>query len=392
MHSASRRAPAPPRRGSSAIILAASLLGCSPKAGSEAKGAPPPVPVTVAPVEQKDVPVEVRAVGTAEAVSTVQVIPQVGGLIQEVHFKEGDFVKKNDLLFTIDTRPYRASLSAAQAELEKSRALAEQAHQELERFEKLAAEGIATQLDLSQKRANAAAMDATLGANRAAITSSTINVQYAAIRSPMDGRTGSLLVHAGNVVRATDTRPLVTLRTISPIYVRFAVPEQFLSGIRDAMAKGTVAVEAKPRGSASDPAEGTLTFIENSVDPASGKIDMKGSFGNEGQLLWPGQLVDVVIRLSVERGSIVIPESAVQIGQDGAYTYVVTPEHKAALRHIETSRTVNGESVVTKGLAAGESVVTDGQVRLRNGSAVQVKAPKAETSASAAPGSEGPPR
>jgi multidrug efflux system membrane fusion protein len=217
-------------------------------------------------------------------------------------------------------------------------------------------------------------MDATLGASRAAITSSSINVQYTAIRSPIDGRTGSLLVHAGNVVRATDTRPLVTLRTISPIYVRFAVPEQYLSGIRDAMSKGTVAVEAKPRGSALDAARGTLTFIENSVDPASGKIDMKGQFGNETQVLWPGQLVDVIIRLAVEKGTLVIPESAVQVGQDGAYTYVVDENHKAALRHIETSRTVEGQTVVTKGLTTKDTVVTDGQVRLRNGSVVKVQA------------------
>jgi multidrug efflux system membrane fusion protein len=349
------------------------LSGCAAKAGPDGRAAGLPVPVTVASVVEKDMPVEVRTVGTAEAVSTVQVIPQVGGLVQEVHFKEGDFVKKGALLFTIDTRPYQASLSAAQAELEKSSALADQAHQELTRFETLAKEGVATQVDLSQKRANAAALDATLGANRAAIVGSTINVQYAAIRSPIDGRTGSLLVHAGNVVRATDARSLVVIRTIQPIYVRFAVPEQFLPRIRSAMREGPVVVEASPRGALGEAATGTLTFIENSVDPATGKIDMKGEFKNEGQVLWPGQLVDVVVRLATEKGVLVVPESAVQTGQDGAYTFVVGGDQKAELRGIVPSRTIGSEIVVAKGLAANERIVTDGQVRLRNGTPVQIK-------------------
>jgi multidrug efflux system membrane fusion protein len=366
--------PFPRGAGAFSAALALTMIsGCTAKAGPDTRGGGLPVPVTVAPVTQKDMPIEVRTVGTAEAVSTVQVIPQVGGLVQQVHFKEGDFVKKGALLFTIDTRPYQASLSAAQAELEKSRALADQAHQELTRFETLAREGVATQVDLSQKRANAAALDATLGANRAAIVGSSINVQYAAIRSPIDGRTGSLLVHAGNVVRATDARSLVVIRTIQPIYVRFAVPEQFLPKIRTAMQTGPVIALAKPRGADGAAATGTLTFIENSVDPASGKIDMKGEFANEGQLLWPGQLVDVMVRLGVEKGALVVPESAVQTGQEGAYTFVVGANMKAELRRIEPSRTTGSEIVVAKGLAANERVVTDGQVRLRNGAAVQLK-------------------
>jgi multidrug efflux system membrane fusion protein len=375
------------------VLLVAGLSSCGSKEGPAAKPGARPVPVTVTAAVQKDVPVEIDAVGTAEAVSTVQVMPQVGGLVQEVHFKEGDFVKKGALLFSIDTRPYQASLAAAQAELVKSNALADQAHQDLERFGKLAAEGVATQLDLSQKRANAAAMDATLAANRAAIASTSINVQYATIRAPIDGRTGSLLVHAGNVVRATDTRALVTIRTIAPIYVRFAVPEQFLPRVQDALRAGPVAVSARPRGDVSGGETGALTFVENSVDSASGKIDMKGVFLNDDQGLWPGQLVDVVVRLSVEKGALVVPESAVQVGQDGAYTFVVGDGKKAELRHIVTSRTVASEVVVSKGLAAGERVVTDGQVRLRDGTDVTVKAPLGQPSPSAAaPVAEGTPR
>jgi len=348
------------------------------------------VPVAVAPVLQKDMPVEVRAVGTAEAVSTVQVLPQVSGLIQEVHFREGDNVKKDQLLFTIDTRPYRARLSAAQAALEKNKALADQAHADLERYEKLGAEGLASQLDLSKARANAAALDASLGENRAAVQSNSINVNFAAIRSPIDGKTGSLLVHAGNVVGPADTRPLVVIRSLAPIYVRYAVPEQFLPSIKSRFKEGRVAVQATPRGSRGEPANGELTFIENAVDSATGKIDMKARFSNEGEALWPGQFVDVVISLSIQHAATVVPESAVQTGQDGSYVFVVGPDLKALMRRVEVDRTAGTVVVLRSGVTPTDRVVVDGQVRLRDGAAVVIKSrpvtqvdPGASSSASA---------
>jgi multidrug efflux system membrane fusion protein len=327
----------------------------------------------VSQVVRKDVPFEVRAVGTAEAVSTVQVLPQVSGSIQEVHFREGDNVKTGQLLFTIDTRPYRASLSAAQAALEKNKALAEQAHQDLERYEKLGAEGLASQLDLSKARANAAALDASLGESRATVQSKSINVNFAAIRSPIDGKTGSLLVHAGNVVGPGDQRPLVVIRSLAPIYVRYAVPEQFLSSIRSRFREGHVAVQATPRGSGSEPATGELTLIENAVDPATGKIDMKARFANEGESLWPGQFVDVVLSLSVQRGATVVPESAVQTGQDGSYVFVVGPDLKATTRRVDVDRTTGTDVVVRAGVTPADRVVVDGQVRLRDGATVVIK-------------------
>lgn len=356
-------------------LVGCGLAGCSGKGGgADARPAPAPVPVTVSAVVRKDVPVDVRAVGNAEAVSTVQVLPQVSGLIQEVHFREGDNVKKGQLLFTIDTRPYRASLSVAQAELEKNKALAEQAHADLGRYEKLASEGLASQLDLSKARANAAALDATLGENRASIQSSSINVNFAAIRSPIDGKTGSLLVHAGNVVSPTDVRPLVVIRSLAPIYVRFAIPEQFLSGVRSRFKEGRVVVQAAPRGSGSEAATGELTLIENTVDAATGKIDMKARFPNEGEVLWPGQFVDVVVSLSVQQGAIVVPESAVQTGQDGSYLFVVGQDLKATLHRLDVDRTAGTDVVVRSGVAPGDRVVVDGQVRLRDGASVVIKA------------------
>lgn len=357
-----------------AVAVALVVAACSGRGSSgDARQSVPPVPVTVAAVVQKDVPVEVRVVGTAESVSTVQVLPQVSGLIQEVHFKEGDNVKKGQLLFTIDTRPYRATLSAAQAELEKNKALADQAHADLERYEKLGAEGLTSQLDLSKARANAAALDATLGQNRASIQSSSINVQFAAIRSPIDGKTGSLLVHAGNVVSPTDVRPLVVIRSLAPMYVRYAVPEQFLPAIRSRFKQERVVVQATPRGAAAEPVTGELSLIENTVDPATGKIDMKARFSNESEMLWPGQFVDVVVRLSVQRGALVVPESAVQTGQDGSYVFVVGPDLKANMRKVDVDRTVGSEVVLRSGVSPGDRVVSDGQVRLRDRAAVQIK-------------------
>jgi multidrug efflux system membrane fusion protein len=355
-------------------LLGSSLAGCNGKrAGADARPTPAPVPVVLAPVVQKDVPVEVRAVGTAEAVSTVQVLPQVSGLIQEVHFREGDNVKKNQLLFTIDTRPYRASLSAAQAELEKNKALADQAHADLQRYEKLGAEGLASQLDLSKARASAAALDATLSENRATVQSNSINVNFAAIRSPIDGKTGSLLVHAGNVVAPTDVRSLVVIRSLSPMYVRFAIPEQFLSPVRTRFKEGRVSVQASPRGSTAETATGELTLIENAVDAATGKIDMKARFGNEAEALWPGQFVDVVLSLSVQHSATVVPESAVQTGQDGSYVFVVGADLKATMRRVEVDRTTGTEVVLRSGVTPSDRVVVDGQIRLREGTPVVVK-------------------
>lgn len=338
------------------------------------KGPKRPVPVSVADVVQKDVPIEVRTVGSAEAIETVSVVPQVAGLIQSVHFKEGDLVKAGDPLFTIDTRPYTANLSAARANLAKNRALADEGQRTVARLEKLRKDGIATEQELSQARASSAAQQATLNADRANIASSSLNVQFARIQSPISGRTGSLLVNAGNVVRTNETRALVVIRSVAPIYVRFAVPEQYLPGVRDAMKKGAVPVVATPRGGGKS-VSGELTFIENTVDMATGKVDMKGKFENEDESLWPGQFVDVTLRIGLQRNAVVVPEAAVQTGQDGPYTYVVGADLKVTLRHLTVDRTAGDEIVVKKGVEPRERVVTDGQIRVTDGSQVEIKAP-----------------
>lgn len=369
-----RPKPAPRHRPRTALALAIAAL-CV--AGCKGGGAGPrrsdrPVPVTVAKAARKDVPIEVRTVGTAEAISTVSVIPQVGGLVQAVHFAEGERVKAGDLLFTIDTRPYRASLSAARATMAKNQALSEEGQRNVARLEKLVKEGVASEQELSQARANAAALQATVSADRANIQSSSLNVQFARIVAPITGRTGSLLVNAGNVVRGNDSRALVVIRSIAPIYVRFAVSEQYLGAVRETAKAGKLTVVATPRGGGKS-LSGELTFIENTVDTATGKIDMKGRFENEDETLWPGQFVDVTLRIGVEKNVLVVPDSAVQTGQDGAYAYVVGQDLTAALRRVKIARTAGDELVIEKGLEADERVVTDGQIRLRDGSRVELK-------------------
>lgn len=329
---------------------------------------------------------QITAIGNVEPLSTVQVVSQVTGLVTGVEFKEGDFVKEGQLLFTIDTRPYSATLASAHAQLAKDEALAAQARDDAERASKLAEAGLATTQDLARARANQAALEAALAADKAQIRGASLNVQFAQIRSPIEGRTGSLLIHAGNVVRAADARPLVVIRTMRPVYVRFAVPEVYLQRIRTRMQEGPLSVQATPRGNHATPADGTLTFLENAVDPATGTITLKAEFKNENYELWPGAFVDVALRLSVDKGAIVAPEAAVQTGQEGAYAYVVGAGNKAELRKLTVLREVGQKVVIGSGLVPSERVVTDGLVRLREGSAVTIRpsAPSAEPKASAA--------
>lgn len=366
------------RRPAVAVLLVAGPMclaaGCHRKSGGPGYGhRGGPVPVTVATVEQKAMPVEIKVIGTVEAYSTVQVVAQVTGEIRDVHFKEGQKVKKGDLLFTIDTSPYRATLGEASAQLKKDKALAKQAEDDAKRYEKLLQQGLATQQDYDTKRSNAAAMQATLAADRANITSARINVQYATIRAPIGGRTGSLLVHAGNVVRANDGQSLVVIRRIEPIYVRFAVPERYLDRIKQRMETAQVPVAARPRGSTMDPEHGLLTFIENTVNTTTGTIDLKAQFDNKHDVLWPGQFVDVTVQLEVEKNALVVPDPAVESGQSGTYVYVVGANRKVTLKHVKVERHVGDEIVISRGVKPGETVVTDGQIRLRNGSAVEIK-------------------
>ncbi len=358
------------------LALAALGLAVACRGQSEAAHQrPKPVPVSVAQVEQRDVPLEIPAFGTVEASSTVDLVSQVTGLVTQVHFKEGDFVKKGDLLFSVDTRPYRASMAVAQAELERSRALAEQARVEAERAERLAKEGLATEQQLEKARADERSSMANVKLGMASVRSAGLNVSFARIVSPMDGRTGSLLVHAGNVVRAGDPQPLVVIRNLSPVQVRFAVPEQYADRIRQRAKEGPLTVKITPKSEGAKPVEAPLTFFENTVDPATGTLTLKATYQNAGLELWPGAAVSVALVLDMDQKAIVVPEAAVQAGQDGSYVFVVE-SGKAKLRQVVVSRSDSKVALIREGLKPGESVVTEGQVRLRDGSEVSA-APRA---------------
>lgn len=376
------------KRAAPSILLLLSLAcwsfaGCSTSkpTSSQRKAAP----VRVAQVERRDVPIVVKTFGSVEANRTVAILPQIAGLITEVHFKEGDFVKQGDLLFTVDARPYRATLAAARATLARHRAEAKQAKRETERTLRLNKEGIASEQELARARADAAAAEANVRAGEAQIRSSGINVAFTRIVSPMDGKTGSLLVNAGNVVAVGDKSPLVVIRSLSPVYVRFAVPQEYLPKIREQFDSGTLTVRATARGQGAKTVEGPLTFIENTIDAATGTLSLKASFKNAALELWPGASVDVELLLGVEKQAIVAPETAVQTGQDGQYAFVVDAEQKAHVRSLAVSRVNAGLALIRTGLTPGDVVVTDGHVRLRDGSRVEVQAPAAEATTPGAP-------
>jgi len=337
-----------------------------------------------------DVPVEVRAIGTVEAVSTVAIVPQVTGRVMSIEFAEGASVKKNDALFTIDTRPYSATLAAAQAELQKSQALAEEASVEAQRYQALVKEGLATAQEAARREADKKSTAASVEAAEAQIVSARLNVQFATIRSPIDGRTGRVIVHPGNVVRAGDTEPMVVVRSLTPVKVRFTISEDLLPRLRDRVKVASLPVRATPRGGGARTSVGELSFIDNSVDVTTGMLTLKATFPNQDEALWPGSFVDVVLVLDEEHGAIVAPEAAVAEGQQGPYAFVIDGENKARLRRVTLKRRTESRAIVASGLAPGDRVVVDGLVRLKEGTGVSIKpdAPiKAEHAAASGSGS-----
>lgn len=329
-------------------------------------------PVTVAQAVTKTIPVEVAAIGNGEASSTINVKSQVDGVIESVAFREGQDVKSGDVLFTIDSRPFQATLAQAQANLARDQAQLAFAQAQLGRNQQLFDQGIISKDQFDQFRANADALQASVHADQAAIENARIQLGYCVIRSTIDGRTGNLMVHAGNLVKNNDAT-LVTINRISPIYVDFSVPEQYLPEIKKYQAGGGLKVEATVPQDPEHPETGVLSFINNMVDASTGTILLKGTFPNPDRRLWPGQFVNVTLRLSAEPNAVVVPAQAVQTGQTGHYVYVVKPGDTVELRPVVAGNTVGGETVIQKGVAVGETVVTDGQLRLFPGAKVEVK-------------------
>lgn len=343
------------------------LAACSEKQAPPA----PPVPVTVATAERRAVPFELAATGTVEPLQTVAVQAQVGGILQRVAFKEGDEVKQGELLFQLDPRPYRAALAQAGATLARDRAQAGNAEQDVKRYGTLAEKQYVTAQQYEQVRTTAAAAQATLAGSQAAVEQARLNLQYATIRAPITGRTGSLLVREGNLVRANATQPLVVINRIRPILVRFAVPAANLPLIQEHLGKDIIVRADATDGG--DPSEGALSFVDNAVDTATGTILLKGRFPNDDGSLWPGGFVNVRLQLYVEADALVIPAAAVVSGQQGSFVFVIQADSSAATKAVTVNRTAGNFAVVRGDVQPGDRVVTDGQLRLRQGSKVQIK-------------------
>jgi len=330
------------------------------------------VPVTVARATVKNVPVQVEAIGNVEAYSNVSVRTQIAGEIEHAYFTQGQDVKKDQLLFTLDRRPFQATLDQLEANLARDQAQLANARAQAERNNKLFQAGIISKDQYDTIRTTAQAQEATVRADQAAIENAKVNLSYCSIYSPLDGRTGSYQVYPGNIAKVNDTI-LVVINQIHPIYVTFAVPEQYLAEVKEYQAKGPLAVEAQIPNDSRPPASGQLTFIDNAVDIPTGTIKMRATFQNSDNRLWPGQFVNVVMRLSMNSNVTVVPSQSVQTGQTGKYIFVVKPDLTAEIRPVTAGETVQGETVIEKGVAPGETVVTDGQLLLAPGSKVEIK-------------------
>jgi membrane fusion protein, multidrug efflux system len=348
-------------------VLALSLLAACGKAPPRPS---PAVPVTTAAAARRDVPVVLEATGTVEPIRTVQVRAQVDGVITRVAFREGDEVAAGQVLFQIDPRPYQAGRDKAVATLARDRALARQAQSDLSRLSELAAKEYLTAQQLDQAKAQAEQTQATLRADSAAVEQASLDLGYATVRAAISGRTGSVLLKEGNLVRASSTGPLVVINQLAPIRVRFSLPARDLAEIRK-RAGHDLPVTATPVGTDDAVVSGVLSFVDNAVDTLTGTIALKAAFENKSRTLWPGELVRVRMELDVEKGVLVVPQSAVVTGQEGASLFVVMPDGTVQFRKVQVLRTSDSIAVLAGGVEPGEKVVTDGQLRLTDGAKVQ---------------------
>jgi multidrug efflux system membrane fusion protein len=376
--------------------------GAADKGGGKGgrKGGGGDVPVLVTAAGKRDVPVEIQVIGNVEAYNMISMRAQVTGQLMDVHFKEGDFVKKGDLLFAIDPRPLDAALNQVQANLAKDEATLGQAEANLAkdnaqaryqesqaaRYAQLFAQGVVSKDQTEQMRANADAIAqtvqadkatiessrASIAASKAAVENARVQLSYTKIPSPIDGRTGNLTVKQGNIVTA-NSQELMTINQVEPIYVTFSVPEAQLTAIKRYSADTKLPVRAKPQDDSAAEETGVLSFIDNTVDTTTGTIKLKGTFQNATHKLWPGQFVRVTLRLTTRQGATVVPNEVVQTGQSGSYIYVVKPDRTVESRAVTVGSRVDNDMVIESGLEPGETVVTEGQLRLAPGSRVTIR-------------------
>jgi membrane fusion protein, multidrug efflux system len=392
------------RRNPLASLLAILGVVCLLTSACRSQSAPPPqmpaVPVTTAVAMQRDLPIQLRAIGNVESSSSIPVKAQVSGELMRIHFTEGQDVKKGQLLFEIDRRPYEQALRQAEANLDRDVAQERQAEANLARdvaqaqnaraqavrYAKLTEERVVSKEQNDQMKTAATAADESARADQAAIESARaanladkaavetarLNLEYCEIRSPIDGRTGSLQVKVGTLIKAQADTGMVTINQISPTFVTFSVPEDQLTAIRKSMAQHPLPVEAEVPNDSGGSVHGQLSFIDNTVDSTTGAIKLKAEFSNQERKLWPGQFVNVVLTVGTDAKAIVVPSEAIQSGQQGAYAFIVKADHTVENRIVTVGRTLGRETEVTKGIAPGETVVTDGQLRLIPGFKVEV--------------------
>ena len=354
-------------------MAAACLLvagGCEKK--PVAAGPPAPVPVRAAKAELRTVPIQISAIGNVEAFATVSVKPLVSGALESIHFSEGQDVRKGDLLFMIDRKPFQAALEQAQANMARDLATAKNARVEATRYSNLFAQGVVSREQTDQATSNADAAEAAVKADQAAVDYAKLNLEYCTIYSPIDGRTGSYQVKPGNLVKANDVPVLIVINQISPIYLDFSVPEQFLADIKKYMAQSVLHVQATIPSDPGAPEMGTVTFVDNTVDNTTATIRLKATFPNENRRLWPGQYVNTVLTLTAISNATVVPSQALQVGQKGQFVFVIHDDGTAESRPVLTGRDINGFTVIEKGVQAGETIVTDGQLRLIPGAKVTI--------------------
>jgi multidrug efflux system membrane fusion protein len=350
------------------------------KEGRKVQKGPPAVPVSVVAVAQQTVPVRLRAIGNVEAFATVAVKARVDGQIVAVNFKDGVPVKKAEILFRIDPRPYEAALRQAEANALRDIAARDQARSQERRYKELLEKNFISKEAYAQIRTNADTADATAKASRAVRENARLNVEYCTIRSPLDGYVGKTLIQAGNLVRANDVNPLVVINQVRPIYVNFAVPEQNLPEVREYMARGPLEAEVLPVDAQQPHPRGRLIFVDNAVDPSTGTIRLRAQFDNADAALWPGQFVNVNLQLYDQRDALVVPSQAIQTGPDGEYVYVISEEMVAEVRRVKVQRSDGERTIIASGLTKGERVVTRGQLRLGPKVKVQIAKPAAEAS------------
>jgi len=356
-----------------ALVATAAFWRLNMEAGVPRAAAQTPgqaIPVTAGTVAVEDVPVFLHGIGTVQAYNTVAIKSRVDGQIVKINFKEGEEVKIGDPLFQIDPRPYQAALETAQAAKEKDEAQLAGAQLDLDRYQKLLGPGWQTKQSYDQQKATVEQFQAAIKGDAAQIANAKLNLGYADIRSPIDGRLGAKLVDVGNLVHANDNTPLVMIAELKPIFVSFTLPQETLDDIQENHKKAALVVRASSGDGKKELAQGKLTLIDNMIDQATGTIHLKARFDNDDERLWPGEFVNLRLILSTRKGVATVPQQTVQVGPNGYYAYVIKPDNTVERRAVEVASMQDGLAVISKGLTPGEKVVVDGQYRLTEGARV----------------------